>query len=88
MQKQFIITVVITFVVIMIWVAADIFHTQADKPVSSKLQQVIAPITPTFDEAVLEEIGNRQRVQSQTSPSLQITPSPTNIPPEEITSPQ
>ncbi len=76
-QKQLIITIIITFIVIMIWIIADIAHTRADIPVSSQLQQAIIPLNPTFDKPTLDEISKKVNLQNQI---LVEPPSPTSSP--------
>lgn len=56
-SRQFLIVVIITFVVGMVWLIADIlFNTKASIPISDKLQSSLEPITPTFNARVLEII--------------------------------
>lgn len=57
-SKQFATVLVITFVVGMIWLAADImFNTKASIPVSDTLQSTLEQVNPTFNGRVLEMIA-------------------------------
>ncbi len=58
-RKEFIITLVATFIVVMIWIIADILHTRTSVPTSSNLNLLIEPLNPTFDQQTLEKIKQR-----------------------------
>lgn len=81
---QFIITAVITFIVIMIWLVADIIHTQADIPVSSKLKEAITPLDSSFDQTTLDEISKRENIEDQINQLPQETPTPVSSPTAEL----
>ncbi len=56
-SKQFATVLVITFIVGMIWLGADIWrNTKASVPVSDKLQAALEQVTPTFNNRVLDII--------------------------------
>lgn len=78
-SKQFLTVVIITFVVGMVWLIADIlFNTKASIPISDKLQSSLEPITPTFNARVLEVIQNETlssndiKVEEGSAPVLNI----------------
>ena len=57
-SKQFATIVVITFIVGMIWLGADIiFNTKASIPISDKLQVLLEPVIPNFNTRVLDLIS-------------------------------
>lgn len=53
-KREFFIIAIITFITIVSWVVADIFHTRAQVGISPKLQQVIEPIEPDFDQEAIK----------------------------------
>lgn len=55
-NKQFVIVVIITFIVIVIWIVADIWHTKPSVEVNPKLTTLLEPISPTFDQKVISQI--------------------------------
>ena len=58
-SKQFMIVVVITFIVGMVWLVSDIiFNTKASIPISEKLQSSLEPINPTFNARILGVINS------------------------------
>ena len=58
-NKQFAVVAAITFLVGMIWLAADIiFNTKASIPISPKLQTLLDPVNPNFNPRVLDLINN------------------------------
>ena len=72
-SKQFATVLVITFIVGMIWLGADIWrNTKASVPVSDKLQAALEPVTPTFNNRVLEIIN--KEVLSKSSVSFSTLP--------------
>jgi hypothetical protein len=54
--RQLIIVVVVTFVVIVIWIVADILHTRPSIPLNPKLETLLSPINPNFDQKVISQI--------------------------------
>lgn len=65
-SKQFMIVVVITFIVGMVWLVSDIiFNTKASIPISEKLQSSLEPINPTFNSRILEVIGSETMSTSE-----------------------
>lgn len=56
-RKEFVLILVITFIVIMIWLGYDLFFkTKASIQTDAKLQSILDPINPDFDQAALEII--------------------------------
>lgn len=55
-KKEFIVILIITFLVIMIWIIAEIIHSKPSVPIDPKLQQLLDPLDPNFDTATLERI--------------------------------
>jgi cell division protein FtsN len=56
MNKQFVAVVVITFIVIIVWIIADILHTKPSVPLNPKLDTLLTPISPNFDQKVISQI--------------------------------
>lgn len=59
-KKQFIFVLIVTFIVVIIWVVADIIHTKPSIPLDPKLQNLLEPVTPTFDKSVLDDIEKNE----------------------------
>jgi len=53
MHKEFFIIAIATLITIIGWVAFDVLHTRSEVGVSPKLQEVIEPINPNFDEEAI-----------------------------------
>lgn len=86
-NRQFVIIVIITFVVVAIWIVADILHTKPSVPVNPKLNSLLTPISPNFDQKVISQIKDVIPMDEM-QPEI-ITPSPTPIatpPPVPISS--
>lgn len=81
-NRQFVILVIITFFVGMVWLIADIiFNTKASIPISPKLQTLLEPVNPNFNERVLEIIGKETLSRNAISVSDAIpSPPPSLIP--------
>lgn len=55
-NRQFVIVVIITFIVIVIWMVADIWHTKPSVEVNPKMATLLTPIDPTFDQKIISQI--------------------------------
>ncbi|MFH0937235.1 MAG: hypothetical protein V1808_02995 [Candidatus Daviesbacteria bacterium] len=55
-RKQFLYITIITFITIIIWVVVDIIHSRATVQIPQEIQQVLEPISPTFDQEALDEL--------------------------------
>lgn len=53
--KSFLYIVIITFITVLIWVTLDITRGEP-KTVSPEVQQLITPISPDFDQEVLNDL--------------------------------
>lgn len=73
-SRQFVTVVIITFIVGMIWLIADIlFNTKASIEVNQELQSSLEPVNPNFNTRVLDMIGE----VSESAPAPSIIPIPT-----------
>lgn len=59
-KNQFIFVLLVTFTVIVIWIVADIIHTKPSVPVDPKLQNLLDPVNPNFDNSALNKISENQ----------------------------
>lgn len=55
-NRQFVVVIIITFIVIVIWIVADILHTKPSVEVNPKLTTLLTPINPNFDPKVISQI--------------------------------
>lgn len=54
-RKEWLIAAILTFVTVLAWVVFDIIHSYSQVEISTKVQEIIEPISPDF---------NTQSVQS------------------------
>lgn len=57
-RNEFLLFLMVTFIVVMIWVVSDIIHTRKNVKISPDLEQVSQEIIPTFDQKTLDQIKN------------------------------
>lgn len=57
-KKEFVLVIIFTFVVVMIWIASDIYHTHSNITISPKLKQTLEPVDPNFDTATLKRVAS------------------------------
>lgn len=55
-NRQFVFLIACTFVVVIIWIIADILHTRPSVPPNPQLTTILAPINPNFDQKVLDQV--------------------------------
>lgn len=81
-NKQFVVVIVITFIVVVFWIIADILHTRPSVAVNPKLQTLLTPISPNFDQKVLTQIKDEVKSVDEINPAFQppATPTPTPVP--------
>lgn len=65
-RKEIVLIAVVTFIVIVLWVASSIIGTDPSVPENPKLKKLLEPIDTSFDQSVIEQVA-------------QITPIPKNI---------
>jgi len=78
-NKQFLIVISITFIVIIIWIIADILHTKPSVEVNPKLSTLLAPIDPNFDPKVISQIKEITPVSELKTEQFQPTFSSTKL---------
>jgi hypothetical protein len=83
-NRQFVIVIVITFIVIIIWIIADILHTQPSVEINPKLTTLLTPINPNFDQKVVAQIKeitpvNELELEKTSLPRSSSTPSASPI---------
>lgn len=77
-KTEFVIIIIFTFIVIMVWVIADIIHTKPSVPLNPNLQSVLEPISPDFDQTAINKIKSYQPnliIPENNPPLFQSTPS-------------
>lgn len=76
-QKDIIILIVPSFILIIAWIIFSIYHNSVNSTISSALNIQITPIKSTFDTSTISKLKQRQSV----TPTYQITgfetPTPT-----------
>lgn len=59
-EKPFVVKFAIfTLITTMVWVGFDVYRAFTEKPEPSVEAQILAPVDPTFDPALLEKLVNR-----------------------------
>lgn len=79
-KKDWIVVLVITFIVFMIWLLSDLYHTRPGVEITPKLQEALDPLNPTLDPQTLEKIKQLEVIDT-TQVAGQIT-----LPPSQSTS--
>ena len=92
-QKDILFILVSSFVVVVAWVAFNLYHIYATSTVSSDVQMQLNPINPEFNPSVVQELKTREVInplyESQNSSSEAVptftpigapTPTPTPLP--------
>lgn len=86
-QKEYLLILGSILIIIIIWVAFNIYHNYTSSTVDSNESITIIPIQGTFDQNMVSQIKNRKRVDAPldsiknlvASPSPTISPTPTII---------
>jgi hypothetical protein len=90
MNKEALIFSIFTFVAVVSWIFFDITHTQPSVPVNPKLNLLLEPVNPSFDQNLLNQIKQIPQLK-ENAPASTPRPSPintqSNIPPINTTPP-
>lgn len=54
-RKEFVVVLIFTFIVIVIWIIADIIYAEPSITVDPRVQKLLEPVDPTFDTSILEQ---------------------------------
>jgi len=55
-SKQFFYIIIATFTTIIVWVVVDIIHSRSQVQIPKEVQELLEPISPTFDQEVLNDL--------------------------------
>jgi hypothetical protein len=84
-QKEVILILSLSFVVIVAWIISNVFHVQHESTISEELNAQIAPIDQNFNTTIIQKLKERDQVVplytavSSTSAAAQPIPTPTTI---------
>lgn len=53
-SKQLLYVVMFTFIVTLIWVGSNIFHSRSEVQIPSETKQLMEPLSPNFDKEVID----------------------------------
>lgn len=53
-RRYLFIIAIATLITIVIWVTSDVYHARSQVEISPKLQRVIEPISPNFDQSAIQ----------------------------------
>lgn len=73
-KSEFMVILVITFLVIMAWLVFGIIHTRASIEVTPQLQDTLESINPNFDQATLDQVSKTPEL------NLSLLPAPSSSP--------
>lgn len=59
-NKQFLYIVIATFITATIWVVFDIIHSRAQVKPPPKIEQLLEPLNPEFDQEALDLLDTLQ----------------------------
>lgn len=54
-KKEWLVAVILTFIIVCAWVIFDIIHTRSQVEISAEWQEAKQPIDPKFDLKALED---------------------------------
>ncbi len=55
-KKEIAVLITLTFIVIVIWIIAEIVHTKPSVPIEADIQKLLEPVEPTFDQEIIDQI--------------------------------
>lgn len=55
-SRQFLYLIVATCITALVWVILDILHSRAQVQPPPEIQKMIEPISPTFDQEIINEL--------------------------------
>lgn len=81
LKKEFIFVLIFTFLVVMVWVGANIIHTKSAVPITPELQETLDPVDPVFDADTLNKVSQIKPLGvSQSAPAINLPPAPSSSP--------
>lgn len=78
--KEILLIAISSFILTVIWIASNVYHSYATSTIDTLLQLQILPISPSFDAETIEKIKQRQVVKPATTSLISATPTPTLSP--------
>lgn len=78
--KELLFIAISSFVLTVIWIASNVYHSYATSTIDTLLKLQIIPISPTFDTVTIGKIKDRQTIQPVTTSFIPATPTPTISP--------
>jgi len=86
-QRNLVLILIPIFILVVIWVASNVYHSYINSTISLPVAEQIIPIDGTFDTKTIDQIKTRVRVNSTDqisagtsgtlSPTPSLTPTPT-----------
>jgi hypothetical protein len=84
-KKEFLIVIIITFVVFMVWIIADIVYVKPDSKINPKALTLLSDgekVVPVFNEHIIKEIKKISSPGYQATSSAQEIDTADNVDPE------
>jgi len=82
--KELLLIALSSFLLTVIWIASNVYHSYATSTIDSLLQAQIIPIAPNFDATTIENLKERQPITPSDSSVVAATPSPSISPSPSI----
>lgn len=79
-----VVVLILSVITIVSWAFFDILRAFVQKPAPTVEAEVIAPLTPSLDKKVLEEVGTRIYLEESQIPETVLAPTAVEEIPEEI----
>jgi hypothetical protein len=82
-QKDILFILVSSFIVIVAWIAFNIFHILATSTIDENIQLQLTPISGTFDQKTIQQLKSRESInplfEQQGSSSQSAVPTPSAV---------
>ena len=62
-RRDTLILSILTLVTAVGWIIFDVYHASVENTIPPAVTEQLAPITPTFNRAVIENLKNRERIE-------------------------
>lgn len=61
-QNQFLVILILLLIFVVVWIGENVYHSLNKSTISDATSQEIAPINPTFNVKIIEELKKRETV--------------------------
>lgn len=75
--KELLFIVISSFILTVIWIASNVYHSYVTSTIDPLLQIQIQPISPDFDSATIEKLKKRVKINPENTATANVQASPT-----------